>query len=256
MLDLAAVDLDDLCMALEDHSYETSWWIHPVSGEIRFHNPDVDGDSDDLHDAGWVYISPLHSGDGYRDMEAFIAQVPERRAADLLDRAIAGRGAFRRFKDTLVEFPELRQQWFAFHDARLKRRAVDWLVDMELVPDDAIETAAARYADPLITKSDDPLVNGVATDLGALYGDRLVRLLVFGSRARGDAEEESDLDLLVVLDQVDSPWEELRRMDDVLWSYTERSGVTVSAWPVSVAEFEHPTTPVLIRASAEAVPVG
>jgi len=63
-------------------------------------------------------------------------------------------------------------------------------------------------------------------------------------------------DLLVVLDQVDSPWEELRRMDDVLWSYTERSGVTVSAWPVSVAEFEHPTTPVLIRASAEAVPVG
>jgi hypothetical protein len=41
MLELAAVGLDDLCQALEDHSYETSWWLDPRTGEIRHHNPDV-----------------------------------------------------------------------------------------------------------------------------------------------------------------------------------------------------------------------
>jgi len=255
MLDLAAVNLDDLCIALEDHSYESSWWIHPSSGEIRFHNPDVDGSADDLGDAGWVYVDRLDSREAYRDMEAFVALVQDRRAADLLERAIAGRGAFRRFKDTLLEFPQLRQRWFTFHDTRLRRRAIEWLVDRHLVADGAIEMAAAQYPDPPLAPDGDSLVDAVATDLRALYGDRLVRLLVFGSRGRGDAEEESDLDLLVVLDELESPWVELRRMDEVLWRHTERSGVTVSAWPVSIAEFDHPTTPALIRARSEAVPV-
>jgi predicted nucleotidyltransferase len=255
MLDLAAVDLGDLCMALEDHSYESSWWIHPVSGEIRFDGPD-DGDGEDLADSGWVCIDPVESGDGYRDMEDFIAHVVDRRAADLLGRAIAGRGAFRRFKDTLFEFPELRERWFAFHDARLHRRALEWLADAKLLPDEVAGAAMTDYPDPLVGLPNDPLIDAVASDLRALYGPRLASLLVFGSRARGDAEEESDLDLLVVLDEQESPWDELRRMDEILWRHTERSGVTVSALPVSAADFDEPTTPALIRARAEAVAVG
>ena len=33
----------------------------------------------------------------------------------------------------------------------------------------------------------------------AFYGDRLVKIILFGSYARGEANEESDVDLLVVL---------------------------------------------------------
>lgn len=33
----------------------------------------------------------------------------------------------------------------------------------------------------------------------ALYGDRLAQVILYGSYARGDAHEESDIDLLVVL---------------------------------------------------------
>lgn len=32
------------------------------------------------------------------------------------------------------------------------------------------------------------------------YGDRITKLAVFGSRARGDVHEDSDIDVLVVLD--------------------------------------------------------
>ena len=33
----------------------------------------------------------------------------------------------------------------------------------------------------------------------ALYGDRLVKMVLYSSRARGDAEHYSDIDVLVVL---------------------------------------------------------
>jgi predicted nucleotidyltransferase len=258
MLSLASIDLEELCMALEDHSYETSWWIDPRSGAIRFHNPDVDEDTaDDLDEAGLVPIEPVDSHDAYRDMEDFVAAVPDRRAADLLDRAIQGRGAFRRFKDTLFEFPELREIWFSFHDTRMRRGAIRWLADNGIVSQDEAEQAAAALPDPPVRglSPSASAAREVAADLRRVYGPRLAQVLEFGSRARGEESEESDLDLLVVLTDMTSPWEELRRMDDILWRHSQRHGFVVSALPVTQAELERPTSPVLIRASAEAVPV-
>jgi predicted nucleotidyltransferase len=46
----------------------------------------------------------------------------------------------------------------------------------------------------------------------AVYGDRLVSLVVFGSVGRGSARQESDVDLLVVADPL--PQRRLRRMDE------------------------------------------
>jgi predicted nucleotidyltransferase len=66
------------------------------------------------------------------------------------------------------------------------------------------------------------LSRAVAADLYALYGDRLVDVFVFGSHARGDATEESDLDLLVVLDRVDDPWSEHERMEETLREHSCR----------------------------------
>ena len=34
-----------------------------------------------------------------------------------------------------------------------------------------------------------------------LYGDRLVQLILYGSQARGDAKPDSDIDILVVLNE-------------------------------------------------------
>ncbi len=74
-------------------------------------------------------------------MEDFIQLVRDPQARDLLEREIEGRGAFRRFKDTLFEFPELRDEWFALRDVRARRRAVEWLRDEDLV-DDRLEAGA------------------------------------------------------------------------------------------------------------------
>lgn len=253
MLDPDGLDLDELCLALDDHSAETTWWIDAATGRIQARGPGADPEPEPAA-AGWVRIRSTESHEGYRDMADFVATVQHRRAADLLERAIAGRGAFRRFKNTLFEFPELRDQWFRFRDARARRRAMQWLAAVGLVPHAAAELACARYLDPAPLSEDIPAV--VAADLALLYGDRLRQVLLFGTWGRGSGPTEPDLDLLVVLSGFDSAWDELHRMDAILWEHSERNGVVIAVLPVSQAEFGRPTAPRVIRAKAEAVRIG
>ena len=51
--------------------------------------------------------------------------------------------------------------------------------------------------------------------LDALYGDRLVRAVLFGSYARGEATEDSDVDVLVVLGGAVDAWAEYRRLSEI-----------------------------------------
>ncbi len=48
--------------------------------------------------------------------------------------------------------------------------------------------------------------------LEALYGPRLKRLVLYGSHARGEATDDSDIDVMVVLEGQVRPGEEIRRM--------------------------------------------
>ncbi len=251
MLDPDSVDLRELCAALDDHTPGTTWLIDVRSGHIRPRCDDDDADDRLDPAAGWVEIRPTESRESYRDMAKFVAAVQHRRAADLLDRAITGRGAFRRFKDTLFEFPELRDQWFRFRDVRSRRRALSWLAAAGLVSHEDAERASARFPDP--TEEEEDLPAAVAVDLGILYGDRLTQVLVCGAWARGSDPAEADLELLVVLADLRAPWDELRRMDETLWRHTFESGTTVLALPVSRDDLVAPLSPALVRAITGAV---
>jgi Uncharacterised protein family (UPF0158)/Nucleotidyltransferase domain len=260
VLDLKAIDLGDLMEALEDHSYEHSWWLDRSTGEIVLWSDwTAEQGEEDPEARGLLPIEPILSGEGYADIQDFVAQVRDPRARDLLERAIEGRGAFRRFKDTLFEFPELRQAWFAFHDARMTQRALDWLVGEGLVDPD--EAERERPADPELPELTGPfdhwaIARGVAEDLRGLYGNRLRKVILFGSWARGDAHPESDIDLLVVLDRVQSTWDEQQRMDEILWRHSLENETVVSALPVAEADMRSDSRPVLIRAQAEGLEVG
>jgi predicted nucleotidyltransferase len=61
------------------------------------------------------------------------------------------------------------------------------------------------------------------------YGDNLLRVVLFGSKARGDANEESDLDLFVVLRMGSGDyrrhWNELV---DLAWEIQLTHGIIIS----------------------------
>jgi predicted nucleotidyltransferase len=65
------------------------------------------------------------------------------------------------------------------------------------------------------------------------YGDRLVDVVLFGSWVRGEAHEESDVDLLVVLDQLEDRAFERNRIVDILFDLEADSRRAIQAFPVA-----------------------
>jgi predicted nucleotidyltransferase len=63
--------------------------------------------------------------------------------------------------------------------------------------------------------------------LQALYGPRLVKMILYGSQARGDAEPGSDIDVLVVLEGPVNPCEEIHRTSDDVWQLSYEHEVTI-----------------------------
>jgi hypothetical protein len=72
--------------------------------------------------------------ESWQDMEDFIATVANPRVAERLSDAIHGKGAFRRFKDTLLDHPAERERWFAFQKALQIERAREWLESIGVQP--------------------------------------------------------------------------------------------------------------------------
>jgi hypothetical protein len=75
----------------------------------------------------YVEVPRVTSSVGHQMMEAFIATVRAPTLRDRLDDAIRGRGAFRRFKDTLRREADETDRWYAFKQERLAERARRWL---------------------------------------------------------------------------------------------------------------------------------
>lgn len=96
------------------------------------------------------------------------------------------------------------------------------------------------------------VARAVANDLKGLYGERLQSVVLFGSFARGEGDpQESDIDLMVVLDRVESRFEEVYRMGDVLYRHSLANGIVVSALAVSEDEVAHPSLGVVLNALDE-----
>src|SRR5258706_5256862 len=77
------------------------------------------------YNSRFIEIPQADSRASYEDLEAFIERVSHQHLSELLQVAIRGKGAFRRFKDLLATYPHERERWFQFHDERLRQRVLD-----------------------------------------------------------------------------------------------------------------------------------
>jgi len=70
----------------------------------------------------------------------------------MLDLALDGRGAFRRFKAVLSDYPVERERWFAFRQERLDQEIKEWLAENDIEPTTWLPTplsCRARGSDSL-----------------------------------------------------------------------------------------------------------
>ncbi len=124
------IDWDDLELALTMHSDEQSCCLNLRTGKIEMAANSLTGDDVGLSE------EEIETGfaEGYLIPVEPISTVSERRLREMLDLALDGRGAFRRFKEVLSNYPAERERWFAFHQERLDQEMLDWLAENEIEP--------------------------------------------------------------------------------------------------------------------------
>ena len=116
--------------AFENNAPEVHSYLHLKTGEVlRI----VDGIADpQMHariaaDPDYVRIEPVSSREQYRWMERFIQMLEASPLRQVLQQAIDGKGAFRRFKDVLMSHANERERWFNFRSVRLRAFMEAWL---------------------------------------------------------------------------------------------------------------------------------
>lgn len=89
--------------------------------------------------------------------------------------------------------------------------------------------------------------------LAAMYGDRLAHVTLYGSQARGDARQDSDVDVLVILRDDYELYTEFKRLSPLSLDLLEQYGVYVSLQPFSEEEYRKRQSPLMINVRAEGV---
>jgi predicted nucleotidyltransferase len=87
----------------------------------------------------------------------------------------------------------------------------------------------------------DPVLIHFRAAVDEAYGDRLERMVLFGSHARGQAQPDSDYDIAVFLRDLDDREAEMNRLADIATDILYHDGEFVHAMPYRAGSYNDPT---------------
>jgi len=83
----------------------------------------------------------------------------------------------------------------------------------------------------------DPILERFRAAVTEIYGDRLERIVLFGSRARGDAEPDSDYDVAVFLRDMPDRMADLDRLAGLRLAFLDETGAFFDAFPYPASAY-------------------
>ena len=86
----------------------------------------------------------------------------------------------------------------------------------------------------------DPILVRFRAALFAAYGDRLDRVVLFGSRARGDHRPDSDYDIAVFIRDPGTLWDELGVLGEITTEILIETAADISAKPLPAGSYCDP----------------
>jgi predicted nucleotidyltransferase len=104
----------------------------------------------------------------------------------------------------------------------------------------------------IVRLCDDPILKRFRAALDEIYGDRIERVVLFGSRARGEAGEDSDYDIAVFLKDLTDRRPEMNRLADLGTDILEETGEFIHAMPYRAGSYED-RTPLMHEIRADGI---
>lgn len=123
------VKLSEVIDALDFTNDEIEYYYNPDTEEIFMSNigdfEDLTEDElDELFEKS-IMLPTRYDINEYEMMEDFAETINDTRLQNQLYISLNGSGAFRRFKDTCINF-DIINDWYKFRDERYKEIAIDW----------------------------------------------------------------------------------------------------------------------------------
>lgn len=91
--------------------------------------------------------------------------------------------------------------------------------------------------------------------LKEIFGNRLKRIILFGSHARGEAVEGSDIDLMILLKDMTDPIAELEKCFEEIHQLDYSYDILISIIPIDTDQYETRRLPIIRAAKKEGIVV-
>jgi predicted nucleotidyltransferase len=98
------------------------------------------------------------------------------------------------------------------------------------------------------------LLKELKEGLVRIYGDRLKGLYLYGSYARGEARSDSDVDVMIVLNNYESYGKEIDRTGELVSSLSLEFGISISRVVMKESQWKNSDTPLLRNIRMDGVP--
>ncbi len=96
-----------------------------------------------------------------------------------------------------------------------------------------------------------PLINQIKAHLIKMYGGKIKKVILYGSCVRGEATRDSDIDVLVLVDQSLKPLEVRESLSDLLFDILLEEGELISVIVVPEHLYENYNSPFMLNVKKE-----
>jgi predicted nucleotidyltransferase len=86
-----------------------------------------------------------------------------------------------------------------------------------------------------------------------IYGRKLKGIILYGSYARGDFEDSSDIDIIILLEDMNEPIIERERYFDVIYELDLKYDTVISIVPFKEEDFKKRRLPIILNAKREGI---
>jgi len=99
------------------------------------------------------------------------------------------------------------------------------------------------------------ILNEFKEKLIELYKDQLVDVLLYGSFARGEQRDDSDIDIAVILKGDISPFKEIDRITEFSYDLSLKYSVLISIHPISDIDYSSRKYPFILNLREEGISI-